>query len=80
MPSSVSCEVAAAAAGRPYGGSVNAVILQYTDMPTIYYMPAGCVWYSAGGSFYFNTATPSGDPRAFLFTSSQPVCAGVPEN
>ncbi len=65
------CERAAAAAGRPYGGSV-----------AIYSLPVGCVWYSAGGSFYFNTFTPghneydSGRGHA----SAQPVCAGAPES
>ncbi len=56
------CEVAADAAGRPYGGTVTAE-----------YMPRGCVWYSAGGIFYFNTATVGGGHEA-----AQPVCAGAP--
>ena len=56
-----SCERAAAIAGRPYGGN-----------RMIEYMPVGCVWYSAGGSFYFNTAL-SGAGHA----SAQPVCAGT---
>jgi hypothetical protein len=56
------CERAAAVAGRPYGGTVTAE-----------YMPRGCVWYSAGGIFYFNTATVGGGHEA-----AQPVCAGAP--
>ncbi len=80
VPSSASCLVAAAIAGKPYGGSVNAVSSGETELKTIYYMPAGCVWYSVGGSFYFNTATPSGDFRVtrFHYAYSQPVCAGAP--
>jgi hypothetical protein len=76
VSSSASCEVAAAVAGRPYGGI--AWLLEDTAREGHYYMPAGCVWWSAGGSFYFNTATPSGRPIARLFINSQPVCAGAP--
>jgi hypothetical protein len=56
------CERAAKAAGRPYGGNV-----------ATHSMPAGCVWYSAGGSFYFNTA-----PSDVEHAIAQPVCAGAP--
>jgi hypothetical protein len=56
------CERAAAVAGRPYGGNV-----------TVSAVPMGCVWYSAGGSFYFNR----GEQKAG-HASAQPVCAGAP--
>ncbi len=56
-----SCERAAAVAGRPHGGNLTALFL-----------PLGCVWYSAGGCFYFNTYVGRGH------ASAQPVCAGAP--
>ncbi len=66
MPfASDTCERAAAVAGRPYSGNVNFYGL----------IPRGCVWYSAGGSFYFNTADGGGDHASF-----QPVCAGAPDS
>jgi hypothetical protein len=60
------CQRAAAVAGRPYGGNL-----------TLYAMPYGCVWYSTGGSFYFNTAFNTAD-RSSHHPSAQPVCAGAP--
>ncbi len=59
------CERAAKVAGRPYGGNIT---VKSDDAS----MPVGCVWYSAGGSFYFNTYF-SGANRV----SAQPVCAGT---
>ncbi len=56
------CEVAADAAGRPYGGTV-----------ALPFVPAKCVWLSAGGGFYYNTH-PSGAGHVY----AQPVCAGAP--
>jgi hypothetical protein len=56
------CEVAADAAGRPYGGT-----LEYGSVPT------GCVWLSAGGSFYYNKL-----PNGAGHEGAQPVCAGAP--
>ncbi len=62
------CERAAKVAGRAFGGNIT----PYGGNVAIYAMPYGCVWYSAGGSFYLNTAT-SGAGHA----SAQPVCAGT---
>ena len=61
MAVAAACEVAASAAGRPYGGTVALAIVPY-----------GCVWLSAGGGFYYNTAASSGGHMA-----AQPVCAGA---
>jgi hypothetical protein len=55
------CQNAAAAAARPYGGSVY-----------VFGLLTGCVWLTAGGSFFFNDASGDGDEFA------QPVCAGAP--
>jgi hypothetical protein len=61
------CEVAADAAGRPYGGPVALEIVPY-----------GCVWYSAGGSFYFNAYTSGSNNEGWrVHESAQPVCAGT---
>jgi hypothetical protein len=62
------CERAAVLAGRPYGGIVS--------LPGD--LPGGCVWYSAGGSFYFN-ALPYRDMFNFGENPefAQPVCAGA---
>ena len=57
------CEVAASAAGRPYGGTVALAIA-----------PAGCVWLSAGGGFYYNTESGA------VHEAAQPVCAGAPSS
>jgi hypothetical protein len=62
-----SCERAAAVAGRPYGGNL-------TSQWSRDYMPLGCVWYSAGGIFYFTATFHAGRGHA----SVQPVCAGAP--
>ena len=56
------CKLAASAAGRPYGGTVGLAIV-----------PAGCVWLSAGGGFYYNPYAPGAGHEA-----AQPVCAGAP--
>jgi hypothetical protein len=58
------CQKAAASAARPYGGSVQV----YNGG-----LPTGCVWLTAGGSFFFNDAS-GGSGNEF----AQPVCAGVP--
>jgi hypothetical protein len=70
LPSSASCEVAAAVAGRPYGGSF---FLSWFVFEGRRYIPVGCVWWAAGGSFYFNTAT-----SGLGYPMAQPVCAGAP--
>jgi hypothetical protein len=72
LPSSASCEVAAAVAGRPYGGSF---FLNWFVFDGQRYIPVGCVWWAAGGSFYFNTAT-----SGLGYPITQPVCAGSPPN
>ncbi len=59
------CERAAAVAGRPYSGSVKSSTI----------IPRGCVSYSAGGSFYFNSADYVSGHASF-----QPVCAGPPDS
>ncbi len=61
MAVTAACEVAASAAGRPFGGAVALAIV-----------PPGCVWLSAGGGFYYNIAASSGGHEA-----AQPVCAGA---
>ncbi len=58
------CEVAASAAGRPYGGTVE-----------LAFVPAGCVWLSAGGGFRYNTNASGAGHEA-----AQPVCAGAPSS
>ncbi len=65
VSTTAACEVAAAAAGRPYGGSLKSQAL-YT----------GCVWSSAG-SFYSNTKPP--DVMGFAGGGGQLVCAGAPD-
>ncbi len=64
-----SCERAAAVAGRPYGGNVTAGII-----------PKGCMWSSAGGSFYFSAYTTGSNQydSGRGHASAQPVCAGAP--
>jgi hypothetical protein len=62
------CQRAAAVAARPYGGNLTAN-----------YMPVGCLWYSAGGSFYFN-ALPYVNVNGASHASVQPVCAGAPDS
>ena len=58
------CQRAAAAAARPYGGSVRFDGL-----------PAGCFWFRVGaGSFFFNKAVGQRNVHA------QPVCAGAPDS
>ncbi len=69
VPSFASCEVAAAVAGKPYGGSVS---VNFVVGSSVGRMPGGCVWWPVGGSFYFNTYS-SGANRA----SGLPVCAGT---
>jgi hypothetical protein len=64
IAAAASCERAAKVAGRPYGGNV-----------TIYAMPLRCVWYSTGGSFFFNNAYYY---SGYVPSSAQPVCAGAP--
>jgi hypothetical protein len=63
MDSAAACQLAAFLAGSPYtyGGSIK-----------VDYLPKGCVWFKAGGGFYFNTDR-DGAPRPF----AQPVCAGA---
>ncbi len=61
MAVAAACEVAASAAGRPYGGTVALAIV-----------PAGCVWLSAGGGFCNNTAASGAGHEA-----AQPLCAGA---
>ncbi len=63
------CERAAKVAGRPYGGNITVKRDDDTSMPV------GCVWYSAGGSFYFNNETYY---YGYVPSSAQPVCAGAP--
>jgi hypothetical protein len=58
------CEVAADAAGRPYRGTVE-----------LAHVPAGCVWLSAGGDFYYNTNKSGAGHEA-----AQTVCAGPPDS
>jgi hypothetical protein len=58
------CQNAADAAARPYGGSVQVFSGG---------LPTGCVWLTAGGSFFFNDAS-GGSGNEF----AQPVCAGAP--
>ncbi len=63
MDSAAACQSAVAVAGSPYtyGGSI-----------AVDYLPRGCVWFKAGGGFYFNTDR-DGAPRPF----AQPVCTGA---
>ncbi len=72
--SSATCELAAAAAGKPYGGSLNGIM--QTGHGSAGFLPLGCIWFSVGGSFYFNTATQAayGFPNPY----ARPVCAGAP--
>ena len=63
MPIADACEIAAAVTGRAYGGKV-----------TSDYLPTGCAWLSAGGSFYFNTAATGAAHEA-----APPVCVGAPD-
>jgi hypothetical protein len=64
MANESACQSAVTVAGSPYtyGGSI-----------AVDYLPRGCVWFKAGGGFYFNAVT-TGAPRLF----AQPVCAGAP--
>ncbi len=66
------CEVAADAAGRPYGGTV-----------ALLFVPMNCVWLSAGGSFYYNTGTgsvPDSEVKnPYSHEATQTVCAGAPD-
>ena len=64
MANESACQSAVAVAGSPY---------TYSGSGAVDYLPTGCVWFKAGGSFYFNT-DPTGAPRP----STQPVCAGAP--
>ncbi len=59
------CERAAAVAGGLYSGNGTIYVV----------MPDGCVWYSAGGSFYFNPSFTGAGHASF-----QPVCAGAPDS
>jgi hypothetical protein len=76
MPIAASCERAAAIAGRPYGGNLTVPI----------FFISGCVWYSAGGSFYFINPREGTDPNYFItgggnvtrYASQQLVCWGAP--
>jgi hypothetical protein len=61
------CEVAADAAGRPYGGA-----------GALASVPAGCVWLSAGGGFCYNTAAIGDGGAGYSHEAAQPVCAGAP--
>ena len=63
ITSAAACQSVAAAAGNPYGGLVTAS-----------YVPGGCYWLTASGTFYYNSdATGGGNDLA------RPVCAGAPE-
>ncbi len=64
-PFAAACEVVAAVAGRPYGGSLKSQAL-YT----------GCVW-SSTGSFYSNTKPP--DAMGTVGGGGQLVCTGAPD-
>jgi hypothetical protein len=64
MTSAAACQGAAAVAGNPYGGSERAS-----------YVPGGCYWLTASGTFYFNEhPTGGGNDLA------QPVCTGAPDS
>ncbi len=72
------CEVAASAAGRPYRGTVSLAML-----------PTGCVWLSAGGSFYYNAyyvppqfgqSGATHGETGVGHAAAQPVCAGAPSS
>jgi hypothetical protein len=66
ITSAAACQSAAAAAGipAPYGGSVTAS-----------YVPGGCYWLTASGTFYYNSdASGGGNDLA------RPVCAGAPDS
>ncbi len=74
MAVAAACEVAADAAGRPYGGTV-----------ALAFVPAGCAWLYAGGGFYYNTgvAADRNNPTTmfgFGNAAAQPVCAGAPSS
>jgi hypothetical protein len=71
--SPASCEVAAAVAGKPYGGSVSVNGIGSAETG----MPVGCVWWSLGGSFYFNAYPPAHAAKLGV-PFAQPVCAGAP--
>jgi hypothetical protein len=80
VPSSASCEVAAAVAGKPYGGSVKVNVMFIEDpLSNRYSMPVGCVWWSLGGSFYFNTFNTLA-PANLGCPYATPVCAGAPRS
>jgi hypothetical protein len=68
VSTTAACEVAAAVAGRPYGGSLKTSALY-----------AGCVW-SSVGSFYSNSKPPdpmnTGNPDT---GGGQRVCTGAPD-
>jgi hypothetical protein len=64
MDSAAACQSAVAVAGSLYN--------TYLGTGVVSYLPKGCVWFKAGGSFYFNTDR-DGAPRPF----AQPVCAGA---
>jgi hypothetical protein len=63
VPSTVTCQIVAAVAGKPYGGGVMAS-----------FYVSGCYWHTLFGSFYFNDDV-SGGGNYF----AQPVCAGAPD-
>jgi hypothetical protein len=61
MAVAAACEVAADAAGRPYGGTV-----------ALAFVPRGCVWLSVGGSFYDNSENGPGHASAQPVCASAP--------
>jgi hypothetical protein len=63
MANESACQSAVTVAGSPY---------TYRGSIAVSYLPKGCVWFKAGGGFYFNAVT-TGAPRLF----AQPVCAGA---
>jgi hypothetical protein len=64
LTSAAACQFAVFLAGSAY---------TYIGSGAVDYLPKGCVWFKAGGRFYFNENT-KGASRPF----AQPVCAGAP--